>query len=328
MPQELVVIIALALLYALLNGVTGSSNIVATMISSRAFRPGAALAVAAVAVFFGPFVFGLAVATTIGDEFVRAGAMSLRVLIAGLGGAITWTVLTWLLGMPTSASHALIGGILGAVLVGAGFGAINPNGLSKVLLALFASPVIGFLSGFVLTRLIFFAAQNASPAINELFRRGQLLTSVAMALSHGANDGQKTIGVITLSLLVGGRLNSFEIPLWVIAISAAAIALGTGLGSWRLIRTLGAGFFRVRPVHGCSAQLTSTLVILTASLFGGPVSTTQVVSSSIVGVGSSEGLGRVRWGVVGDIVTAWLITIPASALFAAALYWILEAAQR
>jgi PiT family inorganic phosphate transporter len=323
MSQELLLVIALALLFDFLNGLHDSSNIVATMISSRAFRPGVALALAGAAEFVGPFVFGVAVARTVGDEIARSEALNLDVIAACLVGAIGWNLITWFLGMPSSSSHALIGGILGAVLAGAGPAAVQAGGLYRVLLALFASPVIGFIAGFGITRLIFLAARNASPAINTLFRRAQLVTAVGMAFSHGTNDAQKTMGIITLSLVIGGAIPAFHVPLWVIAASAGAIALGTSFGSWRLIRTLGGKFYKVRPVHGFSAQLTSALVILSASLVGAPVSTTQVVSSAIIGVGSSERLGQVRWGVVGGIVTAWLITIPSSALLSAGVYWLL-----
>lgn len=324
MPQDLVALIALALLFDFLNGMHDSSNIVATMISSRAFHPGTALAVAALAEFVGPFLFGVAVATTIGDEFVRAGTLDLSVILAALVGGIAWNVLTWLVGIPSSSSHALIGGVLGAALAASGPAAIQARGLVKILIALFASPLIGYLAGFVITRLIFWLARSASPSINEVFRRSQIVTAVAMALSHGANDAQKTMGIITLALVITGTVSSFHIPLWVVAASAGAIALGTGVGSWRLVRTLGARFFKVRPVHGFAAQLSSALVILSASAVGGPVSTTQVVSSAIVGVGTAERIGKVRWSMVGDVLTAWLITIPASAAVAALVHWLIS----
>jgi PiT family inorganic phosphate transporter len=231
--------------------------------------------------------------------------------------------LTWFLGLPSSSSHALIGGLVGAVAVGAGFGAIKLSGLEKVLIALFASPIIGFALGFILMRVILFLARGATPKINTFFKRAQLVTALGMSFSHGTNDAQKTMGIITLSLVIGGVIPDFKVPVWVIALSAGAIALGTALGGWRLIRTLGGKFYKIRPVHSFTSQLTSGIVILTASLFGGPVSTTQVVSSSIIGVGSSERLGKVRWSVAGDIVTAWIITIPATALLSAGIYLLL-----
>lgn len=323
MPLELIIVIVLALLFDFLNGVHDSSNIVATMISSRAFHPRAALLMTAVAEFLGPFLFGVAVAKTIGDEVAQSGALTLHVLTACLISAILWNLLTWFLGLPSSSSHALIGGLVGAVATGAGFGAIKLAGLEKVLIALFASPLIGFVFGFILMRFVYFLVRGATPGINIFFKRAQFLTAMGMAFSHGTNDAQKTMGIITLSLVIGGVLPTFQVPLWVIAASAGAIALGTSVGGWRLIRTLGGKFYKIRPVHSFTSQLTSGIVILTASLFGGPVSTTQVVSSSIIGVGSAERLGKVRWSVAGDIVTAWIVTIPATALISAGIYLLL-----
>jgi PiT family inorganic phosphate transporter len=197
------------------------------------------------------------------------------------------------------------------------------SGLYKVLIALVASPLIGFTFGFLITRLIYFLVQNASPRINELFKRAQFFTALALASSHGANDSQKTMGIIALSLVIGGALPAFEVPLWVIAASAAGIAIGASFGGWRLIRTLGGKFYKIRPLHSFSTQLTSALVLLSASLFGVPVSISQVVSSAIIGVGASERISKVRWSVAGDIITSWVITIPASALLAAGVYWLI-----
>jgi PiT family inorganic phosphate transporter len=323
MSTELILVILLALSFDFLNGVHDSSNIVATMIASRAFSPRSALALTATAEFLGPFLFGVTVATTIGEEVTRADALNLNVIIACLVGAIFWNLLTWFLGIPSSSSHALIGGMVGAVIAGAGLDAIKLQGLQKVLVALFTSPIIGFVFGFIVTRVIYFLAQKASPEVNWFFKKGQLFTALAMAFSHGTNDAQKTMGIITLSLLISGSISSFHVPIWVVALSAAAIGLGTALGGWRLIRTLGGKFYKIRPVHGFSTQLTSGLVILTASFFGLPVSTSQVVSSAIIGVGSSERFGKVRWSVAQEIVAAWFITIPASALVSAGFYWLI-----
>jgi len=324
MSQELLTVIGFALLFDFLNGMRDASNIVATMISSRAFRPQTALAITAVAEFLGPFLFGVVVAKTIGSDVVDPGVLTLHAIAACLSGAIIWNLITWFVGIPGSSSHALIGGLVGAVLMGAGLDALKPAGLYKVLLALFASPVIGFLSGFVVTRLIYFLAQNATPRINEFFRRAQFFTAIALGLSHGANDSQKTMGVITLSLVIAGALPAFQVPLWVIVVSAGAISIGAGFGGWRLIRTLGGGFYKIRPLHSFATQLTSSFVIIGASLFGLPVSTSQVVSSAIIGVGASERLSKVRWNVAGDILTSWVITIPVSALLAAGVYWLFE----
>ena len=323
MSQELTIVIALALIFDFLNGMRDASNIVATMISSRAFGPRTALSITAVAEFLGPFLFGVVVAKTIGDEIVQSSVLTLSVIAAALIGAIIWNLITWFFGIPGSSSHALIGGMVGAVIMGAGISAIKFAGLNKVLIALFASPLIGFMIGFIVTRIIYFLARGATPGINSFFKRGQLVTALAMAFSHGTNDAQKTMGIITLSLVIGGVLPAFQVPTWVIAVSAAAIALGTSLGGWRLIRTLGGKFYKIRPVHSFSTQLSSAVVILSASLFGVPVSTSQVVSSAIIGVGSSERVSKVRWSVAGDIMTAWLITIPASALLSMVVYWLI-----
>lgn len=323
MSQELIVVIALAILFDFLNGMRDSSNIVATMISSRAFRPQTALVITAIAEFLGPFLFGVVVAKTIGSDIVDSGSLTLNTIAACLIGATVWNIVTWYFGIPGSSSHALIGGMIGAVLMGAGFQAIKLAGLYKVLIALFAAPLIGFVSGFIVTRLIYFLAQNATPGINVFFSKAQFFTAVALGLSHGTNDSQKTMGIITLSLLIGGALQSFVVPFWVIVVSAAAISIGALFGGWRLIRTLGGKFYKIRPLHSFSTQLTSAAVIISASLFGAPVSTSQVVSSAIIGVGSAERVSKIRWSVAGDIVTAWMITIPASAALAAGVYWLI-----
>ncbi len=321
MPPILIVIIALALLFDFLNGIHDSSNIVATMISSRAFSPRVALGATAIAEFSGPFIFGVAVANTIGHEIVSPETINTQVILAALLSAILWNLLTWFLGLPSSSSHALIGGIIGAVVVGAGWSVIEMKGLEKVLIALFMSPLIGLVVGFVITRLILLLCWNASPRINWVFRRGQIVTALALALSHGTNDAQKSMGVITLALVTYGLQKEFAVPVWVIVSCASMIALGTAVGGWRLIRTLGGKFYKIRPLHGFSSQLSSALVILSASVFGGPVSTTQVVSSAIMGVGAAERLNKVRWGVAQDILMAWLLTIPATALVAAGICW-------
>jgi PiT family inorganic phosphate transporter len=277
--------------------------------------------VTAIAEFIGPLLFGVTVAKTIGSDIVAAEVISLQALTVGLFGAIAWNLITWYFGIPSSSSHALIGGLIGAAVISSGWEAVKFSGLTRVLLALFISPLIGFAAGFILLKVVYLFSQNATPNINNLFKNSQLFTAVALAFSHGTNDAQKTIGVITLSLIISGKLADFSVPLWVVIVSAGTMATGTMLGGWRLIRTLGGKFYKIRPVHGFTSQLTSGIVILAASAVGLPVSTTQVVSSSIIGVGASERFGKVRWGVAGDILTAWIITIPVSALFSAAIYY-------
>ena len=323
MTTFVIVVIILSLIFDFLNGVHDSSNVVATMISSRAFSPRLALGVTAAANFLGPFVFGVAVAETIGHEIVRADAISTEVLVAALLSAIFWNLLTWYLGFPSSSSHALIGGFVGAVAMGAGWQAIQLGGLEKVLIALFTSPIIGFVFGYLILRLVFALSWNATPHINAFFKRSQLVTALALALSHGTNDAQKTMGIITLALVTGGYLTVFAVPTWVILLCAGMIALGTAVGGWKLIRTLGGKFYKIRPADGFASQLAGAAVIIGASLVGGPVSTTQVVSSAIMGVGAAERVNKVRWGVAQEIAVAWLLTIPATALVGAGAYWAL-----
>ncbi len=324
MPFLLILIIAIALVFDFLNGMHDSSNIVATMISSRALSPRKALVMTAIAEFAGPFLFGVAVATTIGSEVVDPAAINSAVIIAALSSAIMWNLFTWYFGWPSSTSHALIGGLIGAVVVAEGFSTINPEGLRKVLMALFLSPILGFVLAYLVMKVIYFLARGATPGINTLFKRGQWGTSMALALSHGTNDAQKTMGIIAMAMVTTGYVEEFQVPLWVIALSAAAIALGTLSGGWRLIKTLGGKFYKIRPVHAFGSQLTSAGTILGAALLGGPVSTTQVVSSAIMGAGSADRVSKVRWHVARDIAVAWLLTIPVAALLAAVLYLLID----
>jgi PiT family inorganic phosphate transporter len=318
----LVIFVAIALIFDFLNGFHDSANVVATAIASRAMSPKYALAMTAIANFVGPFLFGVAVATTIGNEVVLERAVTIPVAMAALLSAIIWNILTWWFGIPSSSSHALIGGFLGAAIAGFGTGVIQLEGLEKVSIGLFLSPVIGFVFGFIILRVTLFFAQWASPSITIFFRKSQWVTALVLALSHGTNDAQKTMGIIALGLVAFGVLPKFTVPTWVIAASALAIALGTVTGGWRLIRTMGAGFFRVRAIHALTSQIASATVILGAALMGTPVSTTQVISSSIVGTGASERMHKVRWGVAGNIVLAWLLTIPSTGFLGAIFYLI------
>jgi len=324
MPFLLIAIIAIALLFDFLNGLHDSSNIVATMISSRALSPQKALGITAVAEFAGPFLFGVAVATTIGSEVVDPAAISSAVIVAALASAIAWNLLTWYFGWPSSTSHALIGGLIGAVAMASGFDTVKMIGLEKVLIALFLSPVLGLFLGFLMLKLIYFLARGATPKVNSVFRRAQVGTALALALSHGTNDAQKTMGIIAMAMVTTGYVTDFRVPWWVIAMSAGAIALGTATGGWRLIKTLGGRFYKIRPIHAFGSQLTSASIILGAALLGGPVSTTQVVSSAIMGAGSADRVSKVRWTVARDIAVAWVLTIPIAALMAAVLYLVID----
>jgi inorganic phosphate transporter, PiT family len=316
-------IIIFALLFDLTNGIRDSSNIVATMISSRAFSPKVAMGLTAVCEFLGPFIFGVAVAETIGNGIVVTSAVNLEVILSALLGAIVWNLLTWYLGLPSSSSHALIGGIVGSVVIGAGWQAIQIGGLEKVLIALFTSPVIGLVFGYVVTKIVVFLSRRASLRVNWFFKNGQILTAVALALCHGANDAQKTMGIITLALVTSKMIDTFAVPLWVIFLCASFIAMGTAQGGMRLIRTLGMKFYKIRPIDGFNSQLASAAVILGNSLVGFPVSTTQVVSSAIMGVGAAERVNKVRWGVATEILTAWFLTIPATAVLSGLIYWLM-----
>jgi PiT family inorganic phosphate transporter len=321
--STLTVVILLALVFNFLNGFHDSSNIVATIIFSRALSPRKALWLIAVAESLGPFIFGIAVAKAIGEGIVNPASISNEVILAALLSAIIWNLVTWLLGIPSSSSHALIGGLVGAVLVSVGYSYLVLPGIAKILIALFISPFIGLAAGFVITRFIYLLARDASMKINWFFKKAQIITGIGLALSHGANDAQKTMGIITMGLIINHVQSEFSVPLWVIGLSSLAMALGTVMGGWRLIRTLGAKFYKIRPVHGFSTQLSAAGVILGAALVGGPVSTTQVVSSAIMGVGSADRVNKVRWGVAGSIATAWLLTIPITGLLSAGLYWLI-----
>lgn len=320
----IVFLIILALCFDFLNGFHDSSNIVATMIASRALSGRQALTLVAIAEFIGPFLFGVAVATTLGNEVLNLSVIKLEVTFAALAAAIIWNLVTWWLGIPSSSSHALVGGLIGAAVVENGWGVVRLAGVEKVVIALFVSPVLGLVVGFVVMEIVLVLVRGARPSINTFFKRIQVVTAVGLALSHGTNDAQKTMGVITMGLVAAGALDKFQVPFWVIGLSAGAIAFGTWTGGWRLIKTLGSKFYKIRPIHGFTAQLSSATVILGAAMLGGPVSTTQVVSSSILGVGSAERLSKVRWGVMRQIVTAWITTIPVSAVLASTLLLVLR----
>jgi PiT family inorganic phosphate transporter len=324
LPVNAVVLVAIALVFGFFNGLNDASSVVATVISTRALSPRRALWMAAIANAVGPLIFGVAVATTIGQEVVASEAVTLPVIVAALLAAMGWTAITLSLSIPSSTSHALIGGIGGAVWAGYGLGAIQMHGFVKILAALFLSPVLGLIAGYGLVRLTYFLARGATPRVNIWFKRGQLLAAAALALAHGTNDAQKTMGMIALGLVATGRLTTFHIPAWVILSSAAVMGAGTLFGGWNLIRTLGAKFYRVRPVHGFDAQVASSIIVLGAALLGGPVSTNHVVSSAIVGAGSADRVQQVRWTVFEHIITSWLLTIPATVALGALLYELIQ----
>jgi PiT family inorganic phosphate transporter len=323
MSPILIILLITALFFDFLNGFHDSSNIVATPIASHAMKPRRVLWLAALMEFLGPFLFGVAVAETIGTGLTDPDNITMTVLIASLMSAVIWNLVTWWLGIPSSSSHAIIGGLVGAVIVSAGIDAIEARGLIKVTTALLLSPILGIIVGYFLMQITLFLSRGATPKINGFFRKAQIFTTAGLALSHGANDAQKTMGIITLGLLTEGIIDDFVVPTWVIAASAGMIALGTATGGWRLIKTLGYRIYKIRPVHGFVSQISGAAVILGAALWGAPVSTTQVMSSSIMGAGSAERLSKVRWQIGYEMVIAWVLTIPISAIFAGFLYLLL-----
>ncbi len=318
------ILFALALLYNFLNGFNDAANVVATIIASRAMSARAALALAAAANFVGPLLFGTAVATTIGNDLVDPNAITITALIAALSAAILWNLTTWWFGIPSSSSHALAGGMVGAALVFGGVSIIKMGGLMKIAIALLVSPILGFVFGWILLKIIYWLASGATPKINKTFNRAQLITATTLALSHGTNDAQKAMGIIVMGMVIMGFQKEFYIPDWVIIVGAIPIGLGTASGGWRIIHTLGGKFYRIRPIHSFTSQLASSMVILGASMLGGPVSTTHVVSSTIVGVGAAERKNQVRWLNLTDILVAWVITVPITAALAAILYPLLR----
>jgi PiT family inorganic phosphate transporter len=323
MPVIILVIISLALLFGFLNGMHDSRNVISTIVSSRAYPARVALGVTVLSELAGPFVLGGAVASTIGSGLADPKVIKVQVILVALLSAVLWNLLTWAFGIPSSSSHALIGGIIGAVTAQVGSQAINFAGLFKTLIALFTSPIIGFIFGFFLLRLILFLCRNSTPRINDFFKRSQLLTAIVLGLSHGSNDGQKIMGVITLALMTAGYIPEFKVPLWVMAICAVALSSGTTVGGWTLLRKPGRSYYKIRPVNGFTAQITSALVIITASIIGGPVSATQVINTAIVGIGAAERANKVRWHTAKDMFIAWVLTIPAAALLAISLYFVL-----
>lgn len=322
---SIVPILILCLIYGYLNSLNSSASIAATMISSRAASPRAALFLAALGVALGPFVLRVAVANTIGTQLISGNATTAIVIMSALAGAIVWCAITLWFKIPTSSSQSLVGGLVGAVVVGYGSHALLLPGLLKVLVALFLSPILGIFVGFLLVRLVYILSIAAPPSINRWLNRGQVLVSLLVALSMGANDGQKIMGMVTLGLIATGILDSFAVPLWVVAFSTFAISAGTLVGGWRLMQTLGRDFYTIRPVHGFGSQVASASILFFAGIMGGPVSGSQIVTSAIVGAGSADRVRKVRWGVVQQILTSWLLTIPLSASLGGLAYLLLRA---
>jgi PiT family inorganic phosphate transporter len=329
-----ILVVGLALFFDYTNGFHDAANVVATIVATGAMTPRKALFMAAICEFIGPFLFGTAVAQTIGKGIIDFSAfdpsqtgLSISLVIAALIGAIAWNLITWAWGLPSSSSHALVGGMIGAVLIAYGPDKILWKGILYVISFLILTPVLGLIFGNLVLKATFRLSRKAPPQISHFFNRVQILSSVALSLSHGANDAQKTMGIITMSMVILGVFPDFHIPLWVIASCAASISLGTASGGWRIIKTLGSKIYRLRSVHAFCAQTASATVILGAALLGGPVSTTHVVSSSIMGVGAGQRVSAVRWGVAKNIILAWFITIPASAIMAGLCFLLIRMAH-
>jgi PiT family inorganic phosphate transporter len=332
-----VVAVGIVLVFDYTNGFHDAANIVATVIASRAMTPVQAVFLVGLFEFLGPILGGTAVADTIG-KFVVLGDLppvsSLSILLCGLVGAIAWNLLTWWKGIPSSSSHALVGGLAGAVVLAAGPDHVvwgvaelahgHLTGVTKVVLALLLSPLIGFWAGFLLHRFALFLLRAARPSFNRYLRLGQFVTAAGLAFSHGANDAQKSMGTLTLVLLLGGFIDTFHVPFWVVLACSCAITLGILSGGWRIVRTLGFAIYKVRPLHAFDSQLTSAGIILAASFAGAPVSTTHVVASSIMGIGASERPRAVRWAKAKEIVTTWVITIPGAAMMAVAIFMLVR----
>jgi PiT family inorganic phosphate transporter len=324
----LVAVFALAVLFDYINGFHDTANAIATSVSTRALRPEHAILMSATANFVGALT-GTAVAKTISSGLATtpSGSAGQTIVAAALIGAIIWNLITWRFGIPSSSSHALIGGLLGAVVASIGTSAIIVDGVvGKVIVPLILSPFLGITIGFLMMVVIFNVFRRANPRrMNDRFRRLQVISAAFMAFSHGSNDAQKTMGIMTLALIASGLLPpDAPIPLWIIVLAATAISFGTAAGGWRIIKTMGQKVVKLDPVHGFAAETTAATIILTASHFGMPVSTTHVISSAIMGAGASDRLSAVRWGVAGNIVIAWILTIPASALAAGVAYVVIS----
>jgi PiT family inorganic phosphate transporter len=319
----LAIVVATALIFDFTNGFHDTANVVATSISTRAMPPRLAIGYAAILNFVGAVV-SLAVAATVAQDIVSVGAITPTVVFAGLVGAISWNLITWYYGLPSSSSHALIGGVVGAAFAAAGANAVLGEGvLGKVLIPALLAPILAFVVGVVGITIAYriVGSERPGPVVRG-YRLGQVLSGGLLALAHGTNDAQKTMGVITLALVANGNIspNHFYVPTWVVISAASAIALGTYVGGWRIIRTVGTRIIKMDPAQGFTAQGAGAAVILVSSHFGFPLSTTQVISGGVMGAGAGKRLSAVRWGVAGDIVTAWLLTLPAAAGIGAATY--------
>ena len=320
-----ILLVALALLFDFMNGFHDAANSIATVVSTGVLKPAHAVIFAAFFNVVAIFVFHLSVAATVGKGIVQPGIVDTHVVFGALVGAISWNVITWIYGIPSSSSHALIGGIVGAVMAKAGAGALIASGIWKTVAFIFVSPVLGFLLGSLMMVLVAWIFRRASPnRVDKWFRRLQLVSAGAYSLGHGGNDAQKTIGIIWLLLIATGYTNAADSapPTWTIVSCYLAIGMGTMFGGWRIVKTMGQKITKLKPVGGFCAESGGALTLFFATFLGVPVSTTHTITGAIVGVGSTQRASAVRWGVAGNIVWAWVLTIPASAFVASIAYWV------
>jgi PiT family inorganic phosphate transporter len=329
--------ISLVIIFDFTNGFHDTANIIAPIIASRAMTPIQSVLLVSVFEFMGPIFGGTAVANTIGS-FVSlddlASFDAIRVVFSGVLAAVIWNLFTWWRGIPSSSSHSLVGGLVGAVVISAGADHVMWGfqqlaqgelvGVTKVILALIFSPLIGLIAGFCIQKIMMFLLRAAKPSINFWLKRGQIITAAGLAFSHGTNDAQKSMGILTLILLLSGQITEFVVPTWVIFTSASAITLGVVFGGWRIVKTLGFAIYKIRPIHAINTQLTAFSVIFSASLVGAPVSTTHVVSSSIMGIGSAERVKAVKWQKGFEMIQTWIITIPSCAIVAVVVYLLIN----
>jgi PiT family inorganic phosphate transporter len=325
MLLTVVALVFVALIFDFINGFHDAANSIATVVSTRVLSPGKAVVWAAFFNFIAAFTFGTAVAKTVGSGMVDIEVVTFAVIFGGLSGAIIWDLITWYYGLPTSSSHALIGGYAGAAVAKAGFAAIIPGGWTKTILFIFLSPLVGLLLGWAIMTSIFWIFRWMPPSrVDRSFRKLQLVSAAAFSLNHGANDAQKTMGIIAGVLFAAKYIDEFYIPFWVVLSAHAAIGIGTLAGGWRIIHTMGSKITKLQPVGGFAAETSAAISILIATQTGVPVSTTHAITGAIVGVGATRRLSAVRWGVAGQIVWAWILTIPAAFFIAAAVYMLLR----
>ncbi|HYQ89485.1 MAG TPA: inorganic phosphate transporter [Candidatus Binatia bacterium] len=323
MTTYVLIIIVLALLFDFLNGFHDAANSIATVVSTRVLTPGIAVIWAAAFNFIAVYTMGLAVAATIGKGIVTPDSINNHVILSALVGAIAWNLLTWWLGLPTSSSHALVGGLVGAAISHAGMGSVVGAGVRKTVLFIFIAPLAGLVLGYINMVAVSWIFRRTAPSrVDRLFRRLQIVSAALYSLGHGANDAQKTMGIITILLLTAHQIDHFAVPAWVVFACGTAMALGTLSGGWRIVHTLGARVTTLRPVGGCCAETAGAISLFTATHLGVPVSTTHTITGAIVGVGATRRLSAVRWGVAGRIVWAWVLTIPATAAVASAVFFL------